>query len=71
MILKFLLVVAVIALVYFLFIKKKPIKQAKKERLEGSDMVECASCGVYAELDESILSGSSYFCSKECLEKRK
>jgi uncharacterized protein len=74
MILKVLLIVGVIAFVYFFFIKKKPlIKNATKEdtKLQSSDMVECSSCGVYAQVDDSILSGASYYCSQECLERKK
>jgi len=73
MILKLLLIIAVIAVVYFLFIKKKPLKNNKykkaKEKLQSNDMVECKTCGIYAEVGDSILSGSSYYCSQECLEK--
>ncbi len=77
MILKLLLVIAVVAGVYFFFIKKKPLKSPKSpkiknsEKLQSSDMVECKSCGIYAEVGDSILSGSSYYCSKECLENAK
>jgi len=77
MILKVLLVLAVIATVYFMFIKKKPLKTSKShtkkrdtsEKIESNDMVECQSCGIYSELSDSILSGSKYYCSTECLEK--
>jgi len=72
MILKLLLVLTVIGLVYFLFIKKKPLKNRqtkKREKLEGNDMVECKNCGIYAEVSDSILSGSSYYCSQECLKE--
>ena len=74
MILKVLLVLAVIGVVYFMFIKKKPSKvtktsSKKKDDLKANDMVECASCGVYSELQESILSDAKYYCSKECVKK--
>jgi uncharacterized protein len=73
MILKLLLVVAVISVVYFMFIKKKPQKNvnnsSSKDSLEADDMVECAECGVYSQLSDSILSGSKYYCSQECLKK--
>lgn len=73
MILKFLLVIAVIAIVYFMFIKKKPIKDstvAKKTKQDSNDMVACSSCGTYAELGETIISGNKYYCSNECVEKK-
>ena len=74
MILKVLLVGVVIAIVYFTFIKKKPSKvtqesSKKKDEAKANDMVECASCGVYSELKECILSDAKYYCSKECLAK--
>lgn len=74
MILKLLLVIGVIAIIYFMFIKKKPTifdsKQQKKDAKDQADeMVECSTCGVYVEIDEAILSGSKYYCSTECLNK--
>ncbi len=74
MILKVLLVVVVIGVVYFMFIKKKPIANSKKEdkkytNTQTNDMLECEECGVYCDIDEMILSNSKYYCSQECLEK--
>ncbi len=76
MILKILLVIGVIAAVYFMFFKKKPIqsntktkKDKKSEKLEANDMVECPTCGVYSELDDSVLSNGKYYCSSECASK--
>jgi len=75
MILKVLLVLGVISIVYFMFIKKKPTsldkdtKAKKADDIKANDMVECATCGVYTEVSESFLSGASYYCSKECIEK--
>lgn len=74
MILKILLVAGVIALVYFIFIKKKPTltdskSEQKKENKESSEMVECSTCGIYCSLDDAILSSGKYYCSKECVEK--
>lgn len=76
MILKVLLVLAVIGIVYFMFIKKKPSKvtketSKKKDAPKANDMVECATCGVYSELQECTLSNGSYYCSKECITKAK
>ena len=75
MILKVLLVLGVIGIVYFMFIKKKPAnisktKANKKETPKADDMVECSSCGVYAQVSESLLSGSKYYCCKECLNAK-
>lgn len=74
MILKFLLIVVVISIVYFMFIKKKPTtneKSDKNRKANADEMVECANCGVYAELQECILSNGKYYCSKECLKEAK
>ena len=73
MILKFLLVAAVIGVVYFIFFKKKPStsKLSKSTKEDASEMIECANCGVFVELNETILSNAKYYCSKECVEKAK
>ncbi len=76
MILKLLVVIGVIAVVYFMFIKKKPIqnktepkKKKKSEKLEANDMIECPTCGIYSELGECVLSNGKYYCSSECATK--
>jgi len=78
MILKVLIIAVVIYAVYFLFFKTKPeIKVSKKRNKEESqtvdadEMVECATCGVYAQVKECILSNGKYYCSRECLTKAK
>lgn len=72
--LKYLVVIGVIAAVYYFFIKKKPIttstnKRSSSNKLEDNDMVECANCGVYTAVNEAILSNGKYYCSKECMEE--
>ena len=75
MILKVLLVIGVISIVYFMFIKKKPSSVEKKSAQKrdddavANDMVECSSCGVYIEINEAILSSAKYYCSNECIKK--
>jgi len=73
MILKVLLVLGVIAVVYFLFIKKKPLNNSNKKdnsKPKTNDMVECAGCGTYVSIDESIISENRYYCSSECVDKK-
>ncbi|MCK9453851.1 MAG: PP0621 family protein [Sulfurimonas sp.] len=74
MILKILLVIGVIALVYFTLIKKKPsIDKSQKEKKSdkiGSEMIECSVCGIYFDLDDAFLSDAKYYCSKECAKKK-
>lgn len=76
MILKLLIIGAVIAGVYFLFFKTKPEQKVTKKtsqketkKIEADEMVECSTCGVYAEIEECILSNGKYYCSHECLTK--
>jgi len=71
MILKLLLIIAVIAIVYFIFIKKKPLKSTHKhqQNSDASEMIECTECGVFVELNEAILSNAKYYCSNECIAK--
>lgn len=72
--LKILLVIGVIAFVYFFFIKKKPIsastkKDQKDATPQSNDMVECATCGTYCDISEAILSNGKYYCSSECVKE--
>ncbi|MBC8238154.1 MAG: hypothetical protein H8E76_07970 [Helicobacteraceae bacterium] len=75
MILKVLLVLGVIGIVYFMFIKKKPIQKKtdiqkkKDDKLQSNDMVACSTCGTYSELSETIISSNKYYCSDECVDK--
>ena len=76
MILKILLVILVISIVYFMFIKKKPITTAdktdttnKKDKPQSNDMVACTTCGTYAALSDTILASNKYYCSSECVDK--
>jgi uncharacterized protein len=77
MILKLLLVGAVIFTVYIMFFKQRSINETsepkrskkKQDTQKVNEMIECAACGVYCELDEAILSGSKYYCSAECVNK--
>lgn len=73
---QYVIIAALIALVYFLYFKKKPIKnqsqsKPKNKKEEANEMIECASCGVYCELEDSILSNAKYYCSDECVQKGK
>lgn len=75
MILKLLLIIGVISLIYFFFIKEKPaIKSSgsgnkSKREAQSCDMVECSTCGIYCEVSDALISGNKYYCSNECLEK--
>jgi uncharacterized protein len=76
MILKILLIGAVIYVVYIMFFKQKgvessPNKTTNEQKSQVDEMVECANCGLYVELSESILSNGKYYCSKECIIEAK
>ena len=80
MILKLLIIGAVITAVYFMFFKTKPETKVSKKaskttkntkQTDADEMVECATCGIYAEVEECILSNGRYYCSRECLTKAK
>lgn len=72
--LKWLLVIALVAAVYFFFIKKKPLpnenrpKNRDKKKPDEADMVECEKCGTYVSLGEALLKDGKYFCSSECMK---
>lgn len=71
---QYVIIVALIAFIYFFYIKKKPSKVStqtknKKSEQKANDMVECETCHVYAQLDECIISNGKYYCSQECVEK--
>jgi len=64
-----------IALVYFIFIKKKPLSSERKNKNDkknnkasDDDMVECKKCGIYTTLNDALLKEGHYYCSDECLK---
>ncbi len=74
---KWLLVIGIVAAVYYLFIKKSTPTAVDKTSKKGADskkdekvdeMVECSRCGIYVDIDEAIISNGKYYCSKECLK---
>ena len=71
---QYLVVLGLIAFVYFYYIKKKPLEEHsrndKNTKSQSSDMVECSACGIYCEISEALLSQGKYYCSSECLEKK-
>jgi uncharacterized protein len=67
MILKLLLIIGILVVIYYMFIKKKPLKEGDKS--DTKEMVQCSACGVYTEISDSIISNNKYYCSKECVDK--
>lgn len=66
---QWILVIVLIAVVYFIFIKKKPQVNHTKKDTQANDMVSCEQCGIYCEVDDTILSNNKYYCSQKCLKK--
>jgi len=72
--LKLLLVIGVIAAIYFLFIKKstpltKERNERKKEKEDDDTMVACESCGTYISTKEAVVSSGKFYCSTQCRDK--
>lgn len=72
--LKLLLIIGVIAAIYFLFFKKKiPLTKErndrKKEKEEENTMVPCESCGTYISTKEALVASGKFYCSKQCRDK--
>ena len=67
---KLLIFLGVIVAVYFLFFRKKSLRNDSPKNNEASfEMVECATCGTYSAKDEAIKKGDKYYCSAKCLDK--
>lgn len=72
--LKYLLIIGVIAAVYFFFVKKSmPLTKARKEQNKESEeddtMVPCESCGTYISTRETVVSSGRFYCSTQCRDK--
>jgi uncharacterized protein len=74
--LKLLLLIGVIAAVYFLFFKKgTPLTKERNERNkesqkdEESTMVACESCGTYISTEEALMASGKFYCSEQCRDK--
>jgi len=69
MLLKFLVFVAILALVYLVFFKKNREKDINDKYDQITDtLVECPTCGTFVAKDDAVLSNGKYFCSKGCLQ---
>ncbi len=72
---KWLLVIGVIAAVYYFFIKKstplppKPKQKSSKKVPKEDTMVPCEECGVFVSVEEAFLKDGKYYCSKSCMGK--
>lgn len=64
--LKTILVLGILAgLIWFFFLKKRP-----KSKIEET-MIECSECGTFTTQKECIYNEGKYYCSYECLKRRK
>ena len=68
---KLVIFVAVIAVIYYVFFrKKKPSGNNGSQPTEkdGEIMVECTQCGTFVSADEAIIKEGRYYCSKACAD---
>jgi len=69
--LKLLLLVGLIATVYYVFFaKKKSLTSPKNDDSMDEAMIPCATCGTYIQAKEALMSSGKYYCSHECMEKK-
>lgn len=69
---KILIFVAIIAIIYALFFRKKSVESRAESSNENAlEMVECASCKTFVSKDEAIKKGAQYFCNTKCLDKNR
>ncbi|WP_345989478.1 PP0621 family protein [Sulfurimonas sp. HSL1-2] len=74
MLLKILLVLGVIAAVYFIFFKKstpvakQPNADTASKKSDDDTMVPCEACGVFVSVKEAFIKEGKYYCSKSCME---
>ena len=70
MLLKILLFAIIGVVVYRALGGKVPLldRDTKPEEpLTDDTLVECATCGTYVTIKESIVIGKKYYCSKTCI----
>ncbi len=71
MLLKLLLFIGVITTIYYVFFaKKKSLTSPKNDNSMDEAMIPCATCGVYIQAKEALMSSGKYYCSPECMEKK-
>jgi uncharacterized protein len=69
--LKILLFIGLITTVYYVFFaKKKVLTSPKNDNSMDEAMIPCATCGVYIQAKEALMSGGKYYCCNECLQKK-
>ena len=66
--LKLLLLVGIIAAVYFIFFKKKSITPPSGDQGTDEAMIPCAKCGTYVQAKEAFMRDGKAYCSRECME---
>ncbi len=71
MFLKLLFFVVIGVVIYRALGGKVPLldkkEESPKDTLTEDTLVECATCGTYVTVKESIVVGTHYYCSKTCI----
>ncbi|MDD2828586.1 MAG: PP0621 family protein [Sulfuricurvum sp.] len=67
--LKFLLFIALITTVYYMFFAKtKSISSPKNDASTDEAMIPCTQCGTYVQTKEALMRSGKCYCSVECLK---
>jgi uncharacterized protein len=61
---RLLLIVAIIAVIYWWFKSVRKQQPRQDEPLRTEDMVRCVRCGVHLPKNESFFAGGKYYCSE-------
>ena len=71
MILKILVFIVVIAIIYLVFFKKSRgvIDKKQDKSNDAESLVECSKCATFVPLKEAYIKDGKYYCSKECMLK--
>ncbi len=72
---KYLIVAAVLFVIYIAFFKKTAIKEEKEQKNKdkknsGDIMIECSECTTFVSESEAIIKDGKFFCSKQCANLR-
>lgn len=69
--LKLLLFVGVLVGVYYVFFAKKKILNGPRNDASMDEaMIPCATCGIYVQAKDTLMSAGKHYCSSECMEKK-
>lgn len=68
---KYLLILIVLAMIYYVFIRQNKTSKTKNFKAEAEEMSLCSHCGIYHQTQNMFSEKNNLFCSKECLNAHK